>query len=190
MSARALRLDPRSPFVLDTRELGRRPGSMRHVRRTFGAPADWALDIVRVPADAEVDLDARLESVMEGVLVTGTVEAPLIADCGRCLEPTTDRLRVDVQELYGYERSPDDPEAPILDGDFLDLTDLLRDAVVLALPLNPLCSEDCPGLCAGCGGKLADLGDGHSHDILDPRWATLGALAPNPSTPNPSHTES
>jgi uncharacterized protein len=182
MSTRTPRLDPRSPFVLDTRELGRRPGSMRHVRRTVGAPDDWALELVRVPAQADVELDLRLEAVMEGVLVTGTAVAPLTAECGRCLEPVTARLTVDVQELYGYEPAPDDDEAPTMEGDLLDLTGLLRDAVVLALPLNPVCDDNCSGLCSGCGGKLADLGPDHTHDDLDPRWAALGALAPDPST--------
>ncbi|MBV9096739.1 MAG: DUF177 domain-containing protein [Frankiaceae bacterium] len=183
MSARALHLNPRSPLVLDTRELGRRPGSMRHVRRTVSAPADWALELVRVPEGADVELELRLEAVMEGVLVTGTADAPLAAECGRCLEPTGGRLTVDVQELFGYEPAPDDEEAPVLDGDLLDLTGLLRDAVVLALPLNPVCEDDCAGLCSGCGGKLADLGPDHVHDTLDPRWAALGAVASQtPST--------
>ena len=156
---------------------------MRHVRRTLDAPADWALELVRVPAGAEVELDLRLESVMEGVLVTGTAGAPLTAECGRCLEPLTDRLTVDVQELFGYEPAPDDAEAPTLDGDLIDLTELLRDAVVLALPLNPVCADDCAGLCPGCGGKLADLPPDHVHDILDPRWAALDALtADRPNT--------
>jgi uncharacterized protein len=181
-ASRTVHLDPRSPFVLDTRELGRRPGSMRHVRRTVPAPADWALELTQVPTGADVELDLRLEAVMEGVLVTGTVDAPVAAECGRCLEPTTERLRVDVQELFGYDQAPDDAEAPTLDGDFLDLAELLRDAVVLALPLNPVCDDDCAGLCPGCGGKLADLGDDHSHDTLDPRWTALSGLAPDPST--------
>jgi uncharacterized protein len=184
MSTRTPRLDPRSPFVLDTRELGRRPGSMRHVRRTVDAPGDWALELVRVPADAEVELDLRLEAVMEGVLVTGTADAPLAAECGRCLEPMADRLTVDVQELFGYEPAPDDAEAPTLAGDLIDLTALLRDAVVLALPLNPVCDDNCSGLCTGCGGKLAELGADHVHDTLDQRWAALGGLTPHPTTPS------
>lgn len=181
MSTRMPRLDPRSPFVLDTRELGRRPGSMRHVRRTVGAPDDWSLELVRVPAGADVELDLRLESVMEGVLVTGTAGAPVAAECGRCLEPVTDRLTVEVQELFGYEPAPDDAEAPTLGGDLLDLTELLRDAVVLALPLNPICDDNCSGLCSGCGGKLAELGADHTHDDLDPRWTALSGLTQDPS---------
>jgi uncharacterized protein len=193
MSTRMPRLDPRSPLVLDTRELGRRPGSMRHARRTIPAPADWGLELVRVPAGADVELDLRLEAVMEGVLVTGTADAPLDAECGRCLEPVTDRLTVEVQELFGYEPAPDDPEAPVLEGDLLDLTELLRDAVVLALPINPVCADECAGLCAECGGKLADLDPDHTHDTLDPRWVALrAALTTDPTDPatDPTNTES
>src|SRR5437763_15095332 len=104
MSTRISRLDPRSPFVLDTRELGRRPGSMRRVRRTVPAPDDWTIELVRVPAGADVELDLRLEAVMEGVIVTGTAGATVAAECGRCLEPMTERMTVDVQELFGYEQ--------------------------------------------------------------------------------------
>ena len=190
MSTRMTRLDPRSPFVLDTRELGRRPGSMRHARRTVPAPADWALELVRVPTGADVELDLRLEAVMEGVLVTGTADAPVAAECGRCLEPITERMTVDVQELFGYEQAPDDAEAPTLEGDLIDLAGLLRDAVLLALPLNPVCDDDCAGLCSGCGGKLADLGADHSHDILDPRWDALSGLTHDPSTPIPTNRKS
>src|SRR3954465_10128916 len=95
-SRSATSIDSRSPFVLDTRELGRRPGSMRRVQRTVAAPADWALELVRVPDGADVELDLRLEAVMEGVLVSGTVSAPLTAECGRCLEPVEATLDADV----------------------------------------------------------------------------------------------
>src|SRR3954453_18208216 len=91
-SRSATSLDPRSPFVLDTRELGRRPGSMRRVQRTVGAPADWALELVRVPEGAEIEVDLGLEAVMEGVLVSGSVQAPLRAECGRCLDPVESTL--------------------------------------------------------------------------------------------------
>jgi uncharacterized protein len=181
-SSRAHRLDPRSPLVLDSRELGRRPGSMRRVHRMVDAPTGWELELVRVPAGAAVELDLRLESVMDGVLVSGVVAAPVAAECGRCLEPVNDTLTVDVQELFAYERPAEDDEAPTLDGDFLDISDLVRDAIVLAFPLNPVCADDCSGLCVGCGGRLAELDPDHSHDTLDPRWATLSALAADDQT--------
>ena len=172
-------LNPRAPLVLDTRELGRRPGSMRAVRRTVEAPADWQLELVRVPPASPVELDLRLEAVMDGVLVSGTVEVTVSAECGRCLEPVSDRLDVDVQELFAYEPTDADDEQPLLTGDFVDLEPLVRDAVMLGLPLNPVCSDDCEGLCAGCGARLRDVEPDHAHDDLDPRWAALSQLTPD-----------
>jgi uncharacterized protein len=192
------RLDPRKPLVLDTRELGRRPGSMRPLRRTVPAPEDLGIDLIGVPAGADLDLDLRLESVMEGVLVSGTATMPLSGECGRCLEPVSDELTVDLQELYAYDSAsgggrrpapegPDDDETARMEGDLLDLEPVLRDAVVLALPLTPLCREDCSGLCADCGVRLDDLPadqrDQHGHGAPDPRWAGLAGLV----EPDPHH---
>jgi uncharacterized protein len=186
----ATSVDPRSPFVLDTRELGRRPGSMRRVQRVAAAPADWALELVRVPDGAEVELDLRLEAVMEGVLVSGSVRAPLAAECGRCLEPVEDVLVADVQELYAYDAADAADDAPVLSGDLLDLRPLLRDAVVLALPINPVCDEACAGLCASCGARLADLPADHAHDDVDPRWSKLSALrSPRAPSSDPASPE-
>jgi uncharacterized protein len=172
------RLDPRKPLVLDTRELGRRPGSMRTVRFPAPAPDDLGVELIGVPAGSEIDLDLRLESVMEGVLVSGTATAALAGECGRCLEPVVDTLTVDLQELYAYpesttEATADDEETSVMEGDHLDLEPALRDAVVLALPLTPLCREDCSGLCAECGERLDDLPEDHSHEVPDARWSAL-----------------
>jgi len=173
-------LDPRAPLVLDTRELGRRPGSQRQVSRTVPAPADLGIEVLQVPEGSPVELDLRLEAVMEGVLVTGTADASLAGECARCLEPITDEITVDLQELYVYEDHAlpggEDDEVSMLQDDLVDLEPLLRDAVVLALPFQPLCEEDCPGLCPECGARLADDPD-HAHDAaIDPRWAALADL--------------
>ena len=195
------RLDPHAPLVLDTRELGRRPGSMREVRRTAPAPEGLGLvDLIGVPVGAELDLDLRLESVMEGVYVSGTVTGPLAGECGRCLEPVSDELTVRVQELFTYterdvaatDRGDDeDDEVSHMQGDLLDLEPVLRDAVVLALPLTPLCREDCSGLCAECGERLDDLPEDHTHDAVDARWGALSGLLGDPTgpTPDPRTTE-
>nr|WP_183592146.1 YceD family protein [Nocardioides soli] len=173
-------LDPRAPLVLDTRELGRRPGSQHQVTRTVPAPADLGIEVLRVPEGSQVELDLRLEAVMEGVLVTGSTEVELVGECARCLEPISDRMVVGFQELFVYEdqRNPseEDDEVSTLEGDLVDLEPLLRDAVVLALPFQPLCEDDCPGLCPDCGARLKDDPD-HAHDApIDPRWAGLAAL--------------
>lgn len=173
-------LDPRAPLVLDTRELGRRPGSQREVSRTVQAPAGLGIEVLRVPDGSPVELDLRLEAVMEGVLVTGTARAGLEGECARCLEPISDEIEVRFQELFVYDDQDVDPEEELevstLQDDLVDLEPLLRDAVVLALPFQPLCQDDCPGLCPECGARLADDPD-HAHDApVDPRWAALSGL--------------
>lgn len=172
-------LDPRAPLVLDTRELGRRPGSQRTMSFSAEAPAELGIEILGVPEGSPVQLDLRLEAVMDGVLVTGTATADLEGECVRCLEPIEDSVTVDFQELYLYEPADGDDEdddVSRLEGDLLDLEPVLRDAVVLALPFQPLCQDDCPGLCAECGARLADDPD-HRHDEpVDPRWAALADL--------------
>jgi uncharacterized protein len=134
-----------------------------------------------VPAGADVTLDLRFEAVSEGVLVTGSAVAPLTGECARCLDPLTSTVEVGIQELYRYLPDPgqdeDDDEERFLDGDRLDLEPAFRDAVVLALPLSPLCRDDCPGLCAECGVRLAEAGPRHGHgDETDPRWGPLRQL--------------
>ena len=173
------RLDPRAPLVLDTRELGRRPGSMRTTAFSAPAPAGLGIEILSVPEGSPVDIDLRLEAVMEGVLLTGTAKAALEGECARCLEPIADEIDVTLQQLFVYDDGEESPEEDDeldvgrLQDDLLDLEPLLRDAVVLALPFQPLCSDDCPGLCVECGARLAD-DPGHQHEEpVDPRWAAL-----------------
>jgi uncharacterized protein len=170
------RLDPRAPLVLDIRELGRRPGQMRTLSRVLPAPIGLGTDVAGVPEGAAIELDLRLESVLEGVLVTGTARTRFAGECGRCLDPVEEGLDVDVLELYVYpESDAEDDEAARLQGDLLDLEPVLRDSIVLALPRQPLCREDCPGLCPRCGTALGD-DPGHRHDDADPRWAALAGL--------------
>ena len=174
-------LNPKAPLVLDTRELPRRPGAMRTVQRVVPAPADLGLELIGVPEGADLNLDLRLESVSEGVLVSGTVSGPVRGECGRCLRPIDDSITVTIQELYAYENSTtdattDEDEIGRMQGDLLDLEPALRDAVVLKLPTNPLCRQDCPGLCSECGVHWDDLPADHSHDEIDPRWASLSKL--------------
>src|ERR1700759_2682796 len=177
----ATTLDPRGALVFDTRGLGRQPGAAREETRTVPAPDLLRVELAGVPAGAEVDVDLRLEAVHEGVLVTGTALAPVVGECARCLEPVASEVEANFQELYRYEPSPeeddDEDDVLLLDGDLFDLEPVLRDAVVLALPLSPLCSDDCAGLCPECGVRLADAGPGHQHDdAVLPEWEALRQL--------------
>ncbi len=175
-----MRLDPRSPFVINTHELGRRPGSMQSLELTLPAPSDLGIELLGVPEGSPVELDLRLEAVMEGVLASGQAWVTLIGECARCLEPIEDDLEVSLQELYVYpESDAEEDEASRLDGELLDLEPVLRDSVVLALPFQPVCESDCQGLCLECGVRLSDH-PGHAHEeSIDPRWASLSALKTN-----------
>jgi uncharacterized protein len=181
--------DPRSPLVFDLRELGRRAGALRSYRRRVPAPAGLGLDLIGVPAGAPLDLDLQLQSVTEGVLVTGTVTAPLVGECGRCLDPVSEDLVVELCELFAYPDSATDETTELdevhrIDHDLVDVEPVVRDAVVLSLPWTPLCRADCAGLCPTCGQRLDELPAEHAHDMIDPRWAAL--LADDEATAGPT----
>jgi uncharacterized protein len=170
-------LNPRSGLVLDTHELGRRAGAMKVIRTSVDAPGDLAIGVIGVPLGSPVQLDLRLESVVEGVLVSGSATVEVSGECVRCLGDISDELEVGIQELYVYPGvEADDDLASRLEGDLIDLEPLLRDEVVLDLPFQPLCRDDCSGLCVECGANLND-DPAHRHEAhLDPRWEALRGL--------------
>ena len=178
-------MDARSPFVFDTFELGRRAGAMVMVDRVVPAPAGMTTEVIGVPEGAELDVHGRFESVVEGVLATVVVTTNAVGECSRCLDPVQVPVTVELQELYEYDdpamRPSGDEESDLyrLEDDLLDLEPAVRDAVVLALPRVPLCSETCPGLCPQCGARL-DADPEHTHEVLDPRWAALEGLLDEP----------
>lgn len=186
------RLDPRNPLVIDTRELSRRPGTMQELTRTVRVPESIGTEVIAIPAGAPAELVLRLESVVEGILVSGSVRAEATGACVRCLDPATYPVDVSFQELFAYAdraahhhevgADADEDDVHVLEGDLIDLEPVLRDAVVPALPFQPVCRDDCPGLCSECGAKLADEPD-HHHDMIDPRWASLSGLLDQPSQP-------
>jgi uncharacterized protein len=165
------RSDPTGPLVFDIRTLG--PGTARTDRRTSPAPADLGVELVRVPVGADLELEVQLEGVTEGVLVTATVTAPLVGECARCLDPFTSATTVRFQELYTLEEAAAAADGYVLDGGLLDLEPALRDALVLELPLSPLCTADCLGLCSQCGVRLAEAPPDHGHEERGPMWAAL-----------------
>jgi uncharacterized protein len=183
-------------WKVDLRELGRRAGSMSEFDKTLPARPGWGVEMIGVPEGAPVHLHLRLESVMEGVLVSGTIDVPVTGQCARCLEPVEDNFELDVQELYAYEGSTTEAtsgedEVRRVEGDLLDLAPLVRDTVVLTLPLSPTCTPDCAGLCVDCGERLDDLPADHSHEVVDPRWAGLAArFTTDSSTTDSSTTDS
>lgn len=173
-----------SPFVLDVHDLDRRPGTQRLFQRTVPAPEDLGTVVIGVPAGSDLVLDLRLEAVMEGILVSGTVRGRAVGECVRCLEEVVEIVDADLQELYHYperaraalEEGADEEDVQVLDGDHVDVEPAVRDAVVPTLSFRPLCSPDCLGLCPDCGVRLEDAGPDHKHETVDPRWADLGRV--------------
>ncbi|NGP09501.1 DUF177 domain-containing protein [Rhodococcus sp. 14C212] len=166
--------------MLDVLSLGRRPGSMRTVHTVVPAPLRIGLDAIAIEEGTDVELDLRLEAVSEGVLVTGTVRADTVGECSRCLEPFEDSVELYLTELFAYpdsvtEQTTDEDEVYRLVDDTIDLEPVIVDTVGLELPLRPLCSDDCAGLCPECGIRLAIAESGHGHERMDPRWAGLAA---------------
>jgi len=165
---------------------------MRKVVREIPAPPDLGTEVIGIPEGSDLQLDLRLEAVMEGVLVSGTVRGRATGECVRCLDDVEQDVVAQVQELYVYPgRGPagDDDEDDLreLQDELIDLEPAVRDAVVPALPFQPVCSPDCPGLCSECGQRLAD-DPGHTHDRSDPRWAALANLAgPDPADAPEQH---
>jgi uncharacterized protein len=183
-----------SPLRIDIARLGRRPGSMFTLRDTVNSPARIGLDMIAVQRGDPLDLDLRVESVSEGVLVSGTVTAPTVGECARCLTEVRSSVQVALTELFAYpgsttEATTEEDEVGHIVDDAFDLEQTIVDAVGLELPLSPVCQPDCPGLCPECGIALA-AEPGHSHDQIDPRWAKLAQMyTPDPPGPDPARGE-
>jgi uncharacterized protein len=148
------------------------------MHETVASPARIGLEMIGIASGAPLDLDLRVESVSEGVLVSGTLSAPITGECSRCLTPFTERIDVDLTELFAYpdsltEATTEEDEVGRVVNDFVDLRQPIVDAVGLELPFSPVCRTDCPGLCPKCGVALATAEPDHHHDEIDPRWAKL-----------------
>ncbi len=171
-----------APMTIDIARLGRRPGAMLTVLDTVDSPSRIGLDLIAIERGAPLDLDLRVESVSEGVLVTGTVAAPTTGECSRCLTAIRGRVEVVLTELFAYpdsttEATTEEDEVGHVVDETIDLEQPIIDAIGLKLPFSPVCRPDCPGLCSQCGVAL-DAEPGHHHDQIDPRWAKLARMSP------------
>lgn len=178
-------IEPQQNALLqvDVKELRGKPGAQATVSRTVPAPAGFAAVLVSIDETSDLQLDLRVESVHEGVLLTGSASAEVTGHCGRCLDPISYPLVVDVMQLFTWAdkvedgTDGDDEESRSVGEDLiLDCEPVLRDLMVSELPFQPVCREDCPGLCAQCGFRMEDDLE-HAHEQMDPRWAALSGLA-------------
>jgi uncharacterized protein len=184
-------------FQFNTHELPRRAGEMKEYQLDLEILEPVGVPLVAVPAGDVIEVDMRLESVAEGILLSADIYAIAKGECIRCLDPVEITVERKIQELYRYEPTNDkggkrkkhssrtDTSDEIdldavdelwLDGNEMNLEVPIRDAIVLDLPVNPLCSEACLGLCPDCGEKWEKLPEDHAHEVIDARWAGLAGL--------------
>lgn len=182
-------------FQFNTHELPRRAGEMKEYQLDLQILEPIGVPLISVPAGGVIELDLRLESVTEGVLLSADLYSIAKGECIRCLDPVEIAVERKIQELYRYEpsREPankgkstkrsteeevdlDESDELWMDGNVMDLEPPIRDAIVLDLPINPLCSEDCLGLCPDCGQNWRELAADHRHEEIDARWAGLAGL--------------
>ena len=160
---------------------------MLEISREVPAPVDLSVAMARVPEGSPIDLDLTLESVVEGIWVSGTADLEVSAECSRCLDPTEWSETVTLEQMYRYPATDargmllksdeeTDDETPEVVDDIIDIEGPLRDAVVLALPIAPLCSPECLGICPTCGERLTAEEGPHDHPLTDPRWSALQEL--------------
>jgi uncharacterized protein len=163
-----------SPYTVPVFDLVHRPGEMRERELDIVVPEGFGNAVVGLKAGSTVHADARLESLHDGILVSGEVEAVADGECVRCLIDIRVPVEVEFQELFAY--SFDEAFDYQVHEEHIDLEPVIRDAVVLSLPFQPVCQEDCLGLCPQCGVRLLD-NPGHEHEAaIDPRWAGLAGL--------------
>lgn len=157
------------------RDIEHRAGQMREVSFEVRLAERWGEGLVSVVAESAIRVDARLESVHEGILATGTADAEYRGVCGRCLVDIAAPVNVEFQELFAYPGGEaDDLE---VQDDHVDLETPVRDAVILSLSFQPVCRPDCPGLDPETGERLDDSRAETRQSSTDPRWAALAGLA-------------
>ena len=191
----------RSVFIFNTHDLPHRAGEMREHQLSLLLSEPLGVDLLAIKPGERIEVELRITSVDEGVLATGEITAVATGECGRCLDPITWPIDEAFTELFYYETAAsraaekgkkgaksiskreekkdidlEADELTFMIGDEIDLELPIRDAVILNLPVNPLCRDECPGLCQGCGEKWINLPADHAHNPEDPRWAAIKGL--------------
>lgn len=170
-----------NPFAVQVFDLMHRPGEMREHSLDIVVPEGFGNAVIGIRDGAKLHLDARLESLHDGILVSGRARTTAEGECVRCLIDVALPIRVEFQELFAY--SFDEAFDYTVHDNLVDLEPVVRDAVVLSLPFQPVCQEDCLGLCPECGVRLLD-NPGHEHEApVDPRWAALAGIEGLTETP-------
>ncbi|MFM1957943.1 MAG: hypothetical protein RI929_306 [Actinomycetota bacterium] len=161
-------------FLVPVHELMKRPGLMRELELEIDLAAPIGTEVVAIPAGEAVEVDLRLESVHEGILATGEIFAEAKTNCSRCLDDMNLKIEVDFQELFAYSYSSDDEL--LVTNEHIDLEQVVIDSVVLSLPFQPVCDQECLGLCVECGFRLSEEPEHKHENVVDPRFEALKDL--------------
>ena len=173
-----------TPYTVPAHAVIHRPGDQLERTLDFAAPEQLGDGIAVVREGTPVHIDVRLEGLHDGVLVSAEIDTVADGECVRCLDPVRIPVQVEFQELFAY--SVDEAFDFVVQDDHVNLEPVVRDAVVLSLPFQPVCRPDCPGLDPETGEKLADDPDRKPVEVLDPRWAALESWTDTDTTPDAS----
>jgi uncharacterized protein len=165
---------PADPFVLSVAELVNKPGESKKIHLEVPAPVAYGEAVARVAKGEPLVLDLLIESVHEGLWVSGTVSTVAHAECVRCLDPASVEITGTIEELFAY--LPDDSYDYQVVQETIDLNQVVLDQVVCELPFQPVCSPDCPGLDPKTGLKRVPGDDDAEQVPIDPRWESLSRL--------------
>jgi uncharacterized protein len=164
------------PLLINAAELLRRPGSERRLD-LHSTVAELGIDDPRFRPESEVEIDLRLESLSDGIVVDGELRAPWSDACRRCLAPAHGEVVSKVNELY--QQTITDPDAFEIEGEQIDLVPMVRENLLLDAPSAPLCRADCAGLCPTCGIDRNVATCQCATADTDPRWDALAQLKAN-----------
>lgn len=169
-----------TPLIVNVVELLRWPGSTKDVDISV-AYADFDFGNEQI-VDQPIQVTVHLESLSTGIMVNGSAGAEFVAECRRCLKPLREHVDVAISELY--QQVLEDPDAYAIENDQINLLPMVRENILLSVPVGPLCSPDCPGFCPECGVDLSEGECGCRREVSDPRWAALEALKDKLETPS------
>lgn len=164
----------KTPYTVPVFDLVHRPGEMREHQIEVVVPEKLGEGQISVPKGAELELDVKLEGLHDGILVSAHVSGTAVGECSRCLRDISEPVEVDFAELFAYD--VDEAFDYQVQDDHVDLEPVVRDAVVLSLPFQPVCRPDCPGLDPETGERVDDIPDYQPREIVDPRWSALAGF--------------
>lgn len=163
----------KQPFVVNVAKIDSTVGAKAEIS-VAGPIEGLQTSGSKVSSDDQVTFEGRLESIDGGIVAKGKVSATWSGECRRCLGVARGVVTSKVRELF--ESRPTEGETYELKGHEVDLEPMVRDAVMLELPVAPVCKSDCKGLCSECGANLNEGDCGCDREVSDPRWAALDAL--------------